>query len=109
MGMYNEVYKKCPHCKKGVGYLQIHQIVLGFGGFDLDSPATLVGLNLDELRELRNTLEGETFWCRAPGYGYGDYDNDDPDVCQGSFRVLNPETYEQRQKLINELTGETYE
>lgn len=41
MGMYNEVYKKCPSCGKR-GILQISQIVLGFGCFDLDDPQSIV-------------------------------------------------------------------
>jgi hypothetical protein len=40
MGMFNEIYKKCPRCgKECVG--QIPQIVLGFGEFNLDDPKSI--------------------------------------------------------------------
>jgi len=57
MGMYNEVFKRCPHCN-GRGYMQIHQIVLGFGGFHLDSPQSIVDeLNIDQIKELKEAVE----------------------------------------------------
>lgn len=34
MGMYNEVYKSCPHCDK-MCESQISQIVLGFGELEV--------------------------------------------------------------------------
>lgn len=39
--MFNEVFDVCPHCSKHSGYLQIDQLVLGFGEFDLADLATL--------------------------------------------------------------------
>lgn len=60
MGMYNEVFKSCPHCKSGSGYMQIHQIVLGFGGFNLDNPESIARqLNKDEIVELKEAVERE--------------------------------------------------
>jgi hypothetical protein len=101
MGMYNEVFKKCPNCKRGVGYLQIHQIVLGFGGFDLDDP----DLTLDELKELRDTVYGETFYCKSKAYNiWGDESKDD-EICGLSFRLLNEKQKEERERLIQELTN----
>ncbi len=41
MGMYNEVYKKCPECGKQ-SVLQIAQVVMGFGEFDLDDPNSII-------------------------------------------------------------------
>ena len=35
MSMFNEVFDDCPNCGKHSGYLQIDQLVLGFGEFDL--------------------------------------------------------------------------
>lgn len=66
MGMYNEVFKRCPECGKR-GYLQIHQIVLGFGGFNMDDPETLKELSPSQLEELHEAIEGETFVCAGQG------------------------------------------
>lgn len=57
--MYNEVFKKCPkdNCD-GFGYMQIHQIVLGFGRFNLDNPESLSKeLNIEQLKELKDAVE----------------------------------------------------
>lgn len=62
MGMYNEVYKKCPICGKS-GTLQISQIVLGFGCFDLDNPQSIIedfkeqGCSNQRIKELLNSLK----------------------------------------------------
>ena len=108
MGMYNEVFKKCPHCKDGVGYLQIHQIVLGFGGFDLDNPFTLEELSVDDLRELRDAVEGKAFYCKEPGNPLGiRASNEQLDVCETNFRLSErPQMENERQRLLYELTGQ---
>lgn len=63
MGMYNEVFKRCPYCGYR-GYLQIHQIVSGFGEFDLDQPEELARvLDNDQLKELYDAVQGEIFHC----------------------------------------------
>lgn len=58
MGMYNEVFKKCPKCG-GRGYMQISQIVLGFGDFDLDRPSSLEDYSEAELLQLESHLRDE--------------------------------------------------
>ncbi len=70
MGMYNECFKRCVKC--GVqNEIQISQVVLGFGGFDLDDPPDLAEkLNESELRKLRSIVEDEYFRCRSCGYDY---------------------------------------
>lgn len=103
MGMYNEVFKKCPHCPEGVGYMQIGQIVLGFGGFDLDEPSTLEKLSLEDLRELRGRVATETFNCRRPG-GEWVRAGDDENVCGDTFRHPNKEEQDERDQIIREFT-----
>ena len=61
MGMYNEVFKSCPYCD-GRGYMQISQVIYGFGGFDLDAPETMVELNEEELFLLKKYIEEEQFF-----------------------------------------------
>lgn len=68
MGMYNEVFVKCPTCNCHA-YCQISQIVLGFGGFYLDRPDTLEALSTDELTRLREAISGEYFCCRSDKCG----------------------------------------
>lgn len=71
MGMYNEVWKSCPYCAKKA-YLQISQIVLGFGEFDLDDLDGLTErLNEEELKELYENVKNEHFSCREDGGGCG--------------------------------------
>jgi len=41
VGMYNEVFDACPDCGRHAGYMQICQVVLGFGNFDLTDLAEL--------------------------------------------------------------------
>lgn len=91
MGMYNEVWKKCPHCDSGRGYMQISQVVLGFGGFYLDDPRTLEDLSLEELKRLREQVYDDYFVC-------GNKD------CGRSFRMLSDQDAEARRQLIKELT-----
>ena len=67
MGMYNEVFKNCPKCN-GLGYMQISQIVLGFGGFYLDSPSMLADkLEIDEIKLLFERVEKGYFDCEKCG------------------------------------------
>lgn len=62
MGMFNEVFKTCPHCK-GSGYMQIPQIVDGFGGFNLDFPENIAEqLSLKEITLLKRYVEQERFF-----------------------------------------------
>lgn len=62
MGMYNEVFKRCPKCGMR-GYLQISQIVDGFGNFNLDDPDSLFELTSDQLVELSKRVGEEVFVC----------------------------------------------
>ena len=65
MGMYNEVFKSCPECGS-ICMIQIGQVVLGFGGFNLDDPNhyTIQELNQNEKRELAESVSDKTFYCK---------------------------------------------
>lgn len=90
MGMYNEVFKRCPHCG-GRGYLQISQIVLGFGCFDLDDPEDLADkLNEPQLLKLADRVKDEWFRCQNQ-------------ECERGF--LLEDTRAARQKLARQLFG----
>lgn len=93
MGMYNEVFKKCPHCSGGVGYMQVKpQIVLGFGGFNLDRPETLSELDLEELKMLRESVFDDYFVCQS-------------ETCRLSFRLLPDADEDARKQIIRDLTA----
>lgn len=74
MGMYNEVSKACPKCGC-INEIQIRQITLGFGDFDLDTGRNLKDLTVKELEDLIEELEKEkTVWyCRNPNCNQGKY------------------------------------
>lgn len=91
MGMYNEVFKKCPHCGSK-GFMQISQVVLGFGGFDLDDPTTLSKLTLEELKMLQECVNNDYFSCMA-------------ESCGNSFRLLPDADKDARQQIIKDLTS----
>lgn len=95
MGMYNEVYKSCPECGKRCE-IQIHQIVLGFGQFDLDNPDSLAEqLDEDQLLELKEAVNEEKFWCNSEG------------GCDAYFGASNHmEIRESRRALARKLFGE---
>jgi len=63
MGMYNEVFYPCPKCQH-YGYMQISQIVNGFGNFYLDNPQTLMELNKDQLNLLKEYIKEDWFNCQ---------------------------------------------
>lgn len=98
MGMYNEVFKKCPSCG-GIGYMQISQIVLGFGGFDLDKPSTLADLSLADLQELQAAIKDDWFQCIGKRF------ETENGGCGHRFRLLPDEDRKARQQIIRELTG----
>jgi sarcosine oxidase delta subunit len=80
MGMFNRVYARCPECGKR-GEMQIHQIVLGFGDFNIDHPEDLArALDEDKLVELHAAILGEDFVCT----GYEDWGE------PGCGHVFNP-------------------
>lgn len=87
MGMYNEVFDECPQCGKRSGYLQISQLVLGFGEFDIADLAYLKkrydrgDLTADDLQRLAAAIEGEVFCCRADRLG-----EDRASECHHSWR-----------------------
>jgi len=94
MGMYNEVFKKCPRCG-GKGYMQVHQIVLGFGEFDLDRPETMEKLSVADLHELHAAVSNrnEHFSCEA---------------CNNWFtldQANGEDTVQERHELIRKLFG----
>lgn len=65
MGVYNEVYKKCPHCERGHGRLQVkfvgrHQ-VSQFRLDDLDDLADQ--LTEEEMEILHTRIRDEPFRC----------------------------------------------
>lgn len=84
MGMYNEVFCNCPACG-GTGYMQIGQIVLGFGGFNLNDYSTLEDLSEEDLLELRARILKENF------------------ICQDCGHVFNPYMEKNKEDLIHEL------
>jgi hypothetical protein len=82
--MYNEVFDNCPNCGQHSGYLQIDQLVLGFGKFDLADLGLLKARIADGELSRENVYSmvaalGEKramFQCRGcdvdlyrPGYG----------------------------------------
>lgn len=75
MGMYNEVFYTCPECK-GRGYMQISQLVLGFGGFDLENHETLRDLDTDYLLELKARVLDDNFICDDCGHVFNPYKKD---------------------------------
>lgn len=64
MGMYNEVFKRCKSCGRTCE-LQIPQIELGFGGYNLDRPESYEHLSSDQKKELFESLENEEFYCEC--------------------------------------------
>jgi len=62
MGMYNEVFCKCPDCG-GTACLQVPQFVLGFGGFNLELPETILELSYEDLYEIKILVQEKEFHC----------------------------------------------
>lgn len=87
MGMYNEVFDTCPNCGKHSGYMQISQIVLGFGEFNLADLAGLKrrydegDLSEKDLARLADALSDATFQCRDESV-----ENEDDRTCYHSWR-----------------------
>lgn len=69
MGMYNEVFKNCPECGCQCT-MQIHQVVLGFGGFFLDSPKALEDFTIEQLTEVRDAVKDRLFYCGECGHNF---------------------------------------
>jgi len=92
MGMYNEVCKSCPKCGRQMN-IQISQVVLGFGNFDLDSKDSFSELDERELKQVYSFIKDETFQCYKEG-------------CEGSWSLKNGDSL--REKLLNKLIGESY-
>lgn len=73
MGMYNEVFDACPACGRHAGYLQISQVVLGFGNFDLTDLAELKrrfdsgDLSSSDIDRLAQSLEDDDALFRCGG------------------------------------------
>ena len=86
MGMYNEVWATCPECGFGQCYMQISQVVLGFGDFRLDNMSTLEGLTDDEIRTLKRYVLEDDFHCSASSVHF------DEEFCEknGCGHVFNP-------------------
>ena len=68
MGMYNEVRKDCPKCGTTC-HIQISQVVLGFGEFNLDDLETFEELDESELRHFKRCVEDKVFMCEC-GYRF---------------------------------------
>jgi len=89
MSMYNEVYRKCPECNTNCE-IQISQIVLGFGEFNLDNPMSLIHLTVKELKMLKECVKDKKFYCpNCKHEFYFDYRNEE----------------DEKIKLIKELLG----
>lgn len=84
--MYNEVFAPCPECQ-GRAMVQVSQYVLGFGGFFIDDPETMLELTKEQLKDLREELEGEQFECH----------------CGHTFVVYEKKGEEEKRELIKEL------
>jgi hypothetical protein len=73
MGVYNELYKKCPACADGCGYTQMKLIAeyecQTFRLDDADEMSSL--LNETEMQELSARLKDEWFRCGGAPYGKG--------------------------------------
>lgn len=91
MGMYNEVYKKCPCCSDYV-CLQISQIVDGFGGFYLDDPESIAKeLGLDQIKRLKKCVDGQWFYCEN---------------CNESFKASNDkDEKKEKMDILNSILG----
>lgn len=68
MGMYNEVFKRCPSCC-AINMVQISQVVGGFGNFDLDldSNSNIKDLTQEEKHHFAGLVNKETFYCDRCG------------------------------------------
>lgn len=64
MGMFNEVFKKCPQCENLVEK-QIPQVVLGFAEFHLDDPDSTKALSPEEKEQLKKILDGQAWNCKC--------------------------------------------
>lgn len=73
MGMFNEVFCRCPQCGNQVCH-QIGPIVSGFGEFHLDSFEDLSSRTEEELRKLKNALQGERFFCETCATEFDPYE-----------------------------------
>lgn len=92
MGMYNEVFKSCPKCGKTCE-TQIPQVVLGFGGFNLDNPncSGLKELTVRQKRELAEYVGDSTFHCQGGNRGHvgcGHSFQVEVEVSQGNNKVV---------------------
>ena len=79
MGMYNEVVCRCPECG-GRGYMQISQLVSGFGGFDLENYNTLKDLDIDNIIELKARVMCKDFVCDDCSYAFNPYEDRDREL-----------------------------
>lgn len=66
MGMFNEIYKRCPSCGETVEE-QITDVVLGFGEFNLDNPESIkdktTPAERKELAEIINKMIWDCIKC----------------------------------------------
>lgn len=69
MGMYNEVWANCPKCP-GQGYMQIPQVVLGFGNFHVDDPSTFEDLEFDKILDIDSLIAKEMFYCQSCSFAF---------------------------------------
>ena len=70
------------------------QIVLGFGGFDLDEPESLArDYSAEELQQLEEAVKEETFWCSG---GHG-------------FRLTTQEEQDEKLRIARRLSSLTTE
>jgi len=66
MGMYNEVFKACPECHSSA-IMQIPQITLGFGGFNLDDPESIAKeLTPEEIDQLIEYVKDKHRYFECP-------------------------------------------
>ncbi len=86
MGMYNEVYCTCPKCN-GVGYMQISQIVPGFGEFSLPDGHNLRELTKGQLIELKGKVMRGNFKCQNCGNVFNPYEDSKEELIHELFSM----------------------
>lgn len=62
MGLFNEVKKCCPDCGAQC-MVQIPQVILGFGDFDLDTKNNIFDLTYEQKIELSHYVNNTNFLC----------------------------------------------
>jgi len=84
--MYNEVWASCPKCGEKC-YIQISEVVLGFGNFDLNDLSTFDNSTDDEVRQVKELVIEEDFVCNGKPKVYAGTKREG---CYHRFNPLKP-------------------